>query len=339
MTMVAHPTAPELSPATTNPFVALVSAVTAKLRRLNDMRFIRRSRRLRFKQAPETTGQEHETSLHSSDTRPVDREQLVSWDAFKSKRHVPAFMVLGSAYKNTRRGSRGKDRGQRPVTSSTTPSPHSLLIPHEVGEPVLSSSSHSSADDLQPRTLHDSPEANPLGAKTDKNQDPEGRPSPLGPDNTDQSPACYFCGGTLGPVRSSASNERAAYLYCGHVFGHKCLKKYIKNQFAGELRRSQTCPICPTPLCHGCGHVTIPRLEAPSDSERRHPGYFELCEYCGARETLKAIINGQELGALQMRTPQLVGFLPPEPSSATNIGLTGCWTLTIKGNDVASHQR
>ncbi|RDA88280.1 hypothetical protein CP532_0335 [Ophiocordyceps camponoti-leonardi (nom. inval.)] len=313
MTMIAQPMTSEPSPAITNPVRNFVSSAMTKVRenkvvrRLTDVHSIRHSRRLRINESPEQNEREADTSLHSSDIRPVDKDEVVTWDAFKTKRQVPAFMQQQAVSKG------GQGRPRRRGAFSTTPSPRSLPVLHEDGE------SGSSADDVQSggsSCAADNSQPESMTTKSDKGKAPE-RGSLSGPSGTYQTEICYFCGEPFGRVKPTASREYAAYLYCGHVFGHQCLKRYIKNQFVGQGIRSENCPLCPTPLTHRCGHVTIPLLEAPSSSERRQPGYFDIYEYCGVRQTLSALIDGEELGALQLRTPKLKAFLPPEPSSGT----------------------
>ncbi|KAK7927588.1 hypothetical protein PG985_004586 [Apiospora marii] len=53
------------------------------------------------------------------------------------------------------------------------------------------------------------------------------------------------------------SDTRPAILPCGHVFGHRCLAKWLRSHSA--------CPCCRLRLRHcGCGHRVEPRVVDPS---------------------------------------------------------------------------
>ncbi|KAM0434099.1 hypothetical protein ACHAPT_004044 [Fusarium lateritium] len=102
---------------------------------------------------------------------------------------------------------------------------------------------------------------------------------------------CAFCGKQYIKVASVAYQdddalEIRAYLPCGHVFGHRCLNRYMQG-----LKHDGTQPkCCPwgdcIPLEHYCGHLCIPQRTVPEHlcTNKSSPVLDDLCEFCASAE-------------------------------------------------------
>lgn len=80
------------------------------------------------------------------------------------------------------------------------------------------------------------------------------------------SSCCSICTQILGRNRPGNDEiEFAAFLPCGHYFGHKCLFPMLEGQ-NGEGPQITRCPVfgCVT-LRHACGHLAIPTDTRPEE--------------------------------------------------------------------------
>ncbi|KAK8128070.1 hypothetical protein PG984_009178 [Apiospora sp. TS-2023a] len=79
-----------------------------------------------------------------------------------------------------------------------------------------------------------------------------------GPEGGEHALECQICLISRLEIRAASSpkiksDTRPAILPCGHVFGHRCLSKWLRSHSA--------CPCCRLRLRHhGCGHRVEPRV-------------------------------------------------------------------------------
>lgn len=127
--------------------------------------------------------------------------------------------------------------------------------------------SEAGSDDITPAPPHNREETRASVASTaDANIDSRGRPF-----------SCYICGKFFGE-KEPHTDEKVAYLPCGHAFGHECLFTWLSR--ANGLRR---CPILPcSPTLHQCEHITVPKTVHPGKTFEDHlatvlPWDYEFC--------------------------------------------------------------
>ncbi|KAG5980932.1 hypothetical protein E4U55_003466 [Claviceps digitariae] len=105
---------------------------------------------------------------------------------------------------------------------------------------------------------------------------------------------CSICGGVFGEEKGQA-REKLAYLPCGHVFGDRCLFRYMSKPFGAGR-----CPNSPCiPLRHMCEHVTMPTTVPVNrtfnvSSATVLPWNYE---FCSSPKGLKLLRSINELGS------------------------------------------
>ncbi|KAG6016366.1 hypothetical protein E4U43_003751 [Claviceps pusilla] len=105
---------------------------------------------------------------------------------------------------------------------------------------------------------------------------------------------CSICGGVFGEEKGQ-TRERLAYLPCGHVFGDRCLYRYMSKPFGAGR-----CPNSPCiPMRHMCEHVAMPST-TPVDQTFNDSSATVLpwnYEFCSSPKGLKFLRSIDELGS------------------------------------------
>lgn len=148
-----------------------------------------------------------------------------------------------------RNPTEGRSRDSQETIAVDPRPPPNTSSPTTVGRFAFETS-EAGSDNITPAPpLFNRTESGVSAASTaDANFDSEGHPV-----------NCYVCGKFFGE-KAPHTNEKVAYLPCGHAFGHNCLFIWLSK--ANGLRR---CPILPcVPTRHKCEHITVPTTAAPA---------------------------------------------------------------------------
>ncbi|KAG5918376.1 hypothetical protein E4U61_001831 [Claviceps capensis] len=115
------------------------------------------------------------------------------------------------------------------------------------------------------------------------------------PLNSDERPAfCSMCGGVFGEDREKA-REILVYLPCGHVFGDKCLFRYMSKSSGAGRCHNHPC----ISIRHMCEHMTMPTT-TPMPHTFNDVSRTVLpwnCEFCSSPKGLKLLRSIAKLGA------------------------------------------
>ncbi|KAG6258191.1 hypothetical protein E4U24_002903 [Claviceps purpurea] len=115
------------------------------------------------------------------------------------------------------------------------------------------------------------------------------------PLNSDERPAfCSMCGGVFGEDREKA-REILVYLPCGHVFGDKCLFRYMSKSSGAGRCHNYPC----ISIRHMCEHMTLPTT-TPMPHTFNDVSRTVLpwnYEFCSSPKGLKLLRSIAKLGA------------------------------------------
>ncbi|KAI1266821.1 hypothetical protein F5Y18DRAFT_425369 [Xylariaceae sp. FL1019] len=97
---------------------------------------------------------------------------------------------------------------------------------------------------------------------------------------------CQICAEPLAiGHRADSDHEQYTVLYCGHVIGLQCMRRWVREQ--------STCPICRKDLEHpGCEHVALVGFEHGADYNIHNP-QFTILGHGAELESLCMVCDGR----------------------------------------------